>query len=60
MLALVVTKRIDVNWWKFQKCTKEKKIVIEIPTSKGYTTHILFADEIGTTPEEAVINQVTM
>lgn len=54
----------------------KQRIVIEIPTrpisSKGFvdsngnishhwvSTHTLFADEIGQTPEEAVINEVTM
>lgn len=33
--------------------------LVEIPNSKGHTTHLLFADEIGNTPEEAVINEVT-
>lgn len=54
----------------------KERIVVEIPvkpqSSKGFIdangnishhwvdTHTLFADEIGTTPEEAVINEVTM
>ena len=53
----------------------QNKITIEVPpksiSDKGYidadgiffypdiSTHILFPDEIGLTPEEAVINQVT-
>lgn len=34
--------------------------IYETPTPRGSITHILFADEIGTTPDEAVMNQVTM
>ena len=37
-----------------------QRIKIETPTPRGSITHILFADEIGTTPDEAVMNQVTM
>ena len=37
-----------------------QRIKIEPPTPRGSITHILFADEIGTTPDEAVMNQVTM
>lgn len=39
---------------------KGERIRIEISTPRGCSSHTLFADEIGTTPEEAVINQVTM
>ena len=37
-----------------------QRIKIETPTPRGSITHILFADEIGTTPDEAVMNQVTI
>lgn len=37
-----------------------KQVKIEILSSRGSTIHILFADEIGTTPEEAVMNEVTL
>ena len=37
-----------------------QRIKIETPTPRGSITHILFADEIGTTPDEAVMNQVKM
>lgn len=36
------------------------RITVEIVSKRGSTTHCLFADEIGTTPEEAVMNQMTM
>lgn len=36
------------------------RIEVKIPNERGYTTHILFADEIGNTPEEAVLNEVTL
>lgn len=55
---------------------EQQRIVVEIPTKpmskNGFidrngnishhwvSTHTLFADEIGLTPEEAVINEVTM
>lgn len=35
------------------------QIKIELLSTRGRTTHSLFADEIGNTPEEAVINEVT-
>lgn len=36
-----------------------RQVRIEILSMRGRTTHVLYADEIGTTPEEAVINEVT-
>lgn len=39
---------------------KGQRITIETPTPRGLITHLLFADEIGTTPDEAVMNQVTL
>lgn len=39
---------------------EEKRILIEIVSPRGNTQHIIYADEIGTTPEEAVMNEVTL
>lgn len=36
------------------------RITVEIVSKRGSTTHCLFADEIGSTPEEAIMNQMTM
>ena len=37
-----------------------RRILIEVISRVGSTTYVLFPDEIGRTPEEAVINEVTL
>jgi hypothetical protein len=48
-------KLVDVSMLK-----ERNQIRIEIPSKTGVSPHILFPDEIGMTPEEAVMNEVTM
>lgn len=45
---------------KLLEIDERDRITVEIVSKRGSTTHCLFADEIGATPEEAVINQMTM
>ena len=42
---------IDVSWWIFRRCTKVKELKSKLRPRESIT-HILFADEIGTTPDE--------
>jgi hypothetical protein len=48
-------KLVDVSMLK-----ERNQIRIEIPSKNGVSPHILFSDEIGLTPKEAVMNEVTM
>ena len=67
-VKLIVGKDYYVSFGNHQakKCRlleimeKPERICIEILSTRGRTEHVLFPDEIGTTPEEAIMNEVTL
>ena len=53
-------KVVPCTFLRYMEEYRGERILVEVERGRGLCQHILFPDEIGRTPEEAVMREVTM